>query len=150
MTYWLMKSEPDAYSIDDLERDGRDMWDGIRNYQARNMMRDDMRVGDEAFFYHSSCKEPGIVGIMKVASEPYPDPTQFDPESKYFDPKSTPEDPRWILVDVAFVRKLSRPVTLAELKAQDGLDGMVLLRRGNRLSIMPVEQRHWDLILGLE
>jgi predicted RNA-binding protein with PUA-like domain len=150
MRYWLMKSEPDAYSIDDLERDGRDMWDGIRNYQARNMMRDDMRVGDEAFFYHSSCKEPGIVGIMKVASEPYPDPTQFDPESKYFDPKSTPEDPRWILVDVAFVRKLSRPVTLAELKAQDGLDGMVLLRRGNRLSIMPVEQRHWDLILGLE
>jgi predicted RNA-binding protein with PUA-like domain len=150
MSYWLMKSEPDAYSIDDLERDGRDMWDGIRNYQARNMMRDDMRVGDEVLFYHSNCKEPGIVGIMKVASEPYPDPTQFDPESKYFDPKSTQEDPRWILVDVEFVRKLSRPITLAELKAQDGLDGMVLLRRGNRLSVMPVEKRHWDLILGLE
>jgi predicted RNA-binding protein with PUA-like domain len=150
MTYWLMKSEPDAYSIDDLERDGRDMWDGIRNYQARNMMRDDMRVGDEVFFYHSNCREPGIVGIMKVASEPYPDPTQFDPESKYFDPKSTAEDPRWILVDVAFVRKLSRPVTLAELKAEDGLDGMILLRRGNRLSVMPVEEKHWDLILGLE
>ena len=150
MAYWLMKSEPDAYSIDDLQRDGRDMWDGIRNYQARNMMRDDMRVGDEVFFYHSNCKEPGIVGIMKVASESYPDPTQFDPESKYFDPKSTAENPRWILVDVAFVRKLSRPVTLAELKAQDGLDGMVLLRRGNRLSVMPVEKGHWDLILGLE
>jgi predicted RNA-binding protein with PUA-like domain len=150
MTYWLMKSEPDAYSIDDLEREGREMWDGIRNYQARNMMRDDMRVGDKVFFYHSNCKEPGIVGIMKVASEPYPDPTQFDPESKYFDPKSTQEEPRWILVDVEFVRKLSRPITLAELKAQDGLDGMILLRRGNRLSVMPVEERHWDLILELE
>jgi len=109
-----------------------------------------MRVGDKVFFYHSNCKEPGIVGIMKVASEPYPDPTQFDPESKYFDPKSTQEEPRWILVDVEFVRKLSRPITLAELKAQDGLDGMILLRRGNRLSVMPVEERHWDLILELE
>ena len=89
MAYWLMKSEPDAYSIDDLERDGREPWDGIRNYQARNMMRDDMQIGDEVFFYHSNCKEPGIVGIMRVASEPYPDPTQFDPESHYFDPKAT-------------------------------------------------------------
>ncbi len=150
MAYWLMKSEPDAYSIEDLERDGREMWDGIRNYQARNMMRDEMRIGDKVFFYHSNCKEPGIVGIMKVASKPYADPTQFDPESKYYDPKSGEEDPRWILVDVEFVRKLSRPITLTELKAQDGLDGMILLRRGNRLSIMPVEQRHWDLILGLE
>ena len=150
MAHWLMKSEPDAYSIDDLERDGREMWDGIRNYQARNMMRDEMRVGDKVFFYHSNCKEPGIVGIMKVASKPYADPTQFDPDSKYYDPKSGEEDPRWILVDVDFVRKLSRPITLAELKAQSGLDGMVLLRRGNRLSIMPIEKKHWDLILGLE
>jgi len=150
MAYWLMKSEPDAYSIDDLERDGREKWDGIRNYQARNMMRDDMRIGDKVFFYHSNCKEPGIVGIMKVASKPYPDPTQFDPESKYYDPKSSEDAPRWMLVDVDFVRKLSRPVTLTELKAQAGLDGMILLRRGNRLSIMPVEKRHWDLILGLE
>ncbi len=102
-----MKSEPDAYSIDDLQRDGRDMWDGIRNYQARNMMRDDMKIGDEIFFYHSNCKEPGIVGIAKVVSEPYPDPTQFDKKSKYFDPKSKKEDPRWILVDVEFVRKLA-------------------------------------------
>ena len=150
MAYWLMKSEPDAYSIDDLERDGRDMWDGIRNYQARNMMRDEMRVGDKLFFYHSCCKEPGIVGIMKVASKPYADPTQFDPGSKYYDPKSKEDDPRWMLVNVEFVRKLSRTITLAELKAHPGLDGMVLLRRGNRLSIMPVDKTHWDLILGLE
>ena len=150
MANWLMKSEPDAYSIDDLERDGRDMWDGIRNYQARNMMRDEMRVGDKVFFYHSNCKEPGIVGVMKVASKPYPDPTQFDPESKYYDPKSNEEDPRWMLVDVEFVRKLSRTITLAELKAHPGLDGMILLRRGNRLSIMPVDKAHWDLILCLD
>ena len=150
MAYWLMKSEPDAYSIDDLERDGREPWDGIRNYQARNMMRDDMRVGDEAFFYHSACKEPAIVGVMKIASEPYPDPTQFDPESKYYDPKSKEEDPRWCLVDVEFVRKLSSPLSLRELKTHPELEGMILLRRGNRLSIMPVEKEHRDFILGLE
>ena len=150
MAQWLMKSEPDAYSIDDLERDGREMWDGIRNYQARNMMRDDMRIGDDVFFYHSNCKEPGIVGLAKVVSEPYPDPTQFDPESKYFDPKSSRDDPRWILVDVEFVRKLARPITLSELKEQPGLEGMILLRRGNRLSVMPVDEDHWDIILGLE
>ena len=149
MAYWLMKSEPDAYSIDDLERDGREMWDGIRNYQARNMMRDDMRIGDEVFFYHSNCKEPGIVGIAKVASEPYPDPTQFDPESKYYDPKSNEDDPRWILVDLEFVQKLDRTITLAELKQQTGLDGMILLRKGNRLSIMPVSKEHWQRILEL-
>ena len=145
-----MKSEPDAYSIDDLERDGREGWDGIRNYQARNMMRDDMRIGDEVFFYHSNCKEPGIVGLAKVASEPYPDPTQFDPESRYYDPKSSEEDPRWILVDVEFVRKLDRAITLAEIKQHPGLDGMILTRRGNRLSIMPVSEEHWKLILSLE
>jgi len=150
MAYWLMKSEPEAYSIDDLQRDGRDMWDGIRNYQARNMMRDDMKVGDEVFFYHSNCKEPGVVGIARVASEPYPDPTQFDPESKYYDPKSNRDDPRWCLVDVEFVRKTARTLTLSELKANSGLDGMVLTRRGNRLSIMPVEKKHWDIILGIE
>ena len=150
MAYWLMKSEPDAYSIDDLERDGREMWDGIRNYQARNMMRDDMRVGDEAIFYHSACKEPAAVGVMKIASKPYPDPTQFDPESSYYDPKSNEDDPRWQLVDVEFVRKFSRALTLKELRAQPGLEEMILLRRGNRLSIMPVEKQHWDLLLGLE
>ena len=150
MACWLMKSEPDAYSIDDLERDGREMWDGIRNYQARNMMRDDMRVGDEVFFYHSNCKDPAIVGLASVVSEPYPDPTQFDPDEKYFDPKSHLEDPRWVLVDVEFLRKLSRPISLAELKAQSGLDGMILTRKGNRLSIMPVNDDHRDLILSLE
>ena len=145
-----MKSEPDVYSIDDLERDGREMWDSIRNYQARNMMRDDMRIGDEVFFYHSNCKEPAITGICRVASEPYPDPTQFDPESRYFDPKSSKEEPRWMLVDVEFVRKLEKPITLAEIKAHPGLDDMILTRRGNRLSIMPVDEEHWDLILSLE
>ena len=150
MNYWLMKSEPDAYSIDDLERDKREPWDGIRNYQARNMMRDDMKIGDEVFFYHSNCKEPGIVGIMKVASEPYPDPTQFDKKSNYYDPKSPKDDPRWCLVDVEFVRKLERPIALSQLKAHPGLDGMILTRRGNRLSIMPVSDDHWDLILTLE
>jgi len=150
MAYWLMKSEPDAYSIDDLERDGREMWDGIRNYQARNMMRDDMRVGDEVIFYHSACKEPAAVGLMKIAGEPYPDPTQFDPESKYYDPKSDKNDPRWCLVDVEFVRKFSRPLLLKELRAEPGLEGMLLLRKGNRLSITPVEKSHWDLLLELE
>ncbi len=150
MAYWLMKSEPDAYSIDDLKRDKREPWDGIRNYQARNMMRDDMQIGDDVFFYHSNCKEPGIVGLMKVASEAYPDPFQFDPESKYYDPKSDPDDPRWILVDVRFVRKLKRAISLKELKANPALDGMILTRKGNRLSIMPVSKEHWDIILDME
>jgi predicted RNA-binding protein with PUA-like domain len=150
MALWLMKSEPDVYSIDDLKRDGREMWDSIRNYQARNMMRDDMRIGDEIFFYHSNCKQPAIAGISRVASEPYPDPTQFDPDSRYFDPKSSTEAPRWILVDVEFVRKLKEPITLAEIKAHPGLDDMILTRRGNRLSIMPVSKEHWDIILSLE
>ena len=150
MTYWLMKSEPDAYSIHDLERDGREPWDGIRNYQARNMMRDDMKVGDEVFFYHSNCKEPGIVGIMKVASAPYPDPTQFDRKSKYHDPKSPEDNPRWCLVDVEFVRKLDRTITLAEIKEATGLDGLILTRKGNRLSIMPIEKRHWNKLLAME
>jgi predicted RNA-binding protein with PUA-like domain len=126
------------------------MWDSIRNYQARNMMRDDMRIGDEIFFYHSNCKEPGIVGIMKVASDPYPDPVQFDKKSRYFDEKSSKDSPRWILVDVEFVRKLSRNITLTEIKAEKSLEDMILTRRGNRLSIMPVEKKHWKKILSLE
>ncbi len=145
-----MKSEPDSYSIDDLERDGREPWDGIRNYQARNMMRDEMRVGDQAFFYHSSCKVPAIVGIMRVASEAYPDPTQFDESSKYYDPKSSEEEPRWMLVDVEFERKLKRSIPLTELKEHPALDDFLLNRRGNRLSIFPVSKKHWRLILGLE
>ena len=145
-----MKSEPDVYSIDDLARDGSEPWDGIRNYQARNMMRDDMRMGDRVFFYPSNCKDIGIVGTARVTSAAYPDPTQFDPKSNYFDPKSSDENPRWCLVDVGFVRKLKRTITLAELKAQAGLDGFTLTRKGNRLSIMPVSDEVWDLVLTLE
>ena len=150
MACWLMKSEPDVYSIDDLQRDGQEMWDSIRNYQARNMMRDDMRIGDPIFFYHSSCKEPGVVGIAEVTSKPYPDPVQFDKQSRYFDAKSDPDNPRWILVDVKFVRKLKRNITLTEIKAEKSLADMILTRKGNRLSIMPVEKKHWDKILSLE
>ena len=115
MAYWLIKSEPYVYSIDHMQKDGREMWDSIRNYQARNMMRDDMRIGDEIFFYHSNCKEPGIVGITRVAREPYPEPIQFDKTSYYFDTKSTKENPRWILDAVELVRKLPRNITLAEI-----------------------------------
>lgn len=154
MAYWLMKSEPDAFSIDDLRDRPKqtEPWDGIRNYQARNFMRDRMAVGDQAFFYHSNCAEPGIVGVMEIASSPYPDPTQFDPDSKYFDPKATPEQPRWQLVDVRYVRHLKRNITLAELKthADGALAGTKLLARGNRLSIMPVAEEHWEFILSLE
>lgn len=150
MTYWLVKSEPDVYGIDELARDHSAMWDGIRNYQARNMMRDDMRIGEQVLFYHSSCPEPGVAGLAKVAGAPYPDPTQFDKRSPYFDPKSDRADPRWILVDLAFVRKLRRTVTLVELKADPLLADMILTRRGNRLSIMPVEPEHFRRILSLE
>jgi len=150
MAYWLMKSEPDVFSIDDLAKAGREKWDGIRNYQARNMMRDDMKIGDQVLFYHSSCKEPGVTGIARVASTPYADPTQFDRKSKYFDATSDVKNPRWILVDVEFVRKLSRTISLAEIKADKILESMILNRRGNRLSIMPVEKKHWMRILSLE
>ena len=148
-----MKSEPDAFSIDDLIACPKktEHWDGIRNYQARNMMRDEMRKGDQIFFYHSNAKEIGIVGIMKVIKQDYPDFTAFDPKSKYYDPKSDPENPRWYMVDVKFVRKLKRTITLNELKEHmEVLGDMPLLRKGNRLSIMPVSEEHWDYILGLE
>ncbi len=145
-----MKSEPDDYSIDDLERDLREPWDGIRNYQARNMIRDDMKVGDQAFFYHSSCKVPSVVGIMKIASDAYADPTQFDPKNKHYDAKSPEDNPRWLLVDVNFERKMKRPITLKELKDHPGLSDFRLNQRGNRLSIFPVSEDHWNLIVGLE
>ena len=148
--HWLMKSEPDAFSIDDLKRKKREAWDGVRNYQARNYMRDGMRVGDTVFFYHSNCAEPGIVGIAEVATDAYPDPSQFDPKSKYFDAGSSRDNPRWMLVDVKFVKKLKRAITLKELQADPALDGMVLLRKGSRLSVQPVEAAHWEHILGLE
>lgn len=150
--YWLMKSEPGEFGIDDLAArpSKTEPWDGVRNYQARNLMRDEMRPGDQAFFYHSACDEPGIVGIVKIASKAYPDPTAFDPKDKHYDPKSDPDDPRWFLVDVKLVRKLKRTIPLKELKQHDAIADMVLLRRGNRLSVMPVSESDWDYILGLE
>ncbi|NOY63668.1 MAG: EVE domain-containing protein [Gammaproteobacteria bacterium] len=151
MNYWLLKSEPDTYSIDDLARDPQhaEHWDGVRNYQARNMMRDQMKLGDQAFFYHSNCKEPGIVGIMEIVRESYPDFTAHDPASNYYDPKSDPDNPRWYMVDVRHVRTLKRTITLTELKAQAPLAEMPLVRRGNRLSIMPVSAEQWRYILTL-
>lgn len=152
MKYWLMKSEPDVFGIDHLAKLPRktDHWDGIRNYQVRNMMRDEMKKGDMAFFYHSNCKEPGIVGIMKVVKEAYPDHTAFEPASKYYDPKSDPQNPRWLMVDMQLVRKFARNISLNELKTYKSLADMVVLRRGNRLSVTPVTKRHWDFILKLE
>lgn len=150
MAHWLMKSEPEAFSIDDLARKRKEAWDGVRNYQARNFMRDGMRTGDQVFFYHSNCAAPGIVGIATVASTAYPDPTQFDPRSRYFDAGSSRDNPRWMLVDVKFVRKLKRVVTLDELKTHAELAAMPLVQRGTRLSVQPVTKAQWDFILGLE
>ena len=149
-SYWLMKSEPDEFSIDDLVRAPKKTvpWFGVRNYQARNFMRDAMRVGDGVLFYHSSCEVPGIGGLATVASAPYPDATQFDRKSPYFDPKATRADPRWVLVDVKLVRK-TRLVPLDELRARADLADMVVLRRGNRLSITPVTPREWAIVTKL-
>ncbi len=150
--YWMMKSEPDAFSIDDLERVGTEPWNGVRNYQARNFMRDGMRVGDGVMIYHSNCKVPGIAGLATVASAAYPDPTQFDPKSHYHDPKATPETPRWFLVDVAFERKLKRLIPLEEIKQHaDALgEGFALTAKGSRLSVFPVTAAQWKLLLSLE
>ena len=147
MRYWLMKSEPDEFSIDDLERaPGRSTaWFGVRNYQARNFMRDLMKIGDPVLFYHSSCPEPGIAGIAEVGSAPYPDATQFDKKSKYYDAASTREAPRWQNVDVKFVRK-TRLIGLPELRAESALEGMLILAKGNRLSITPIDPAQWNYI----
>ncbi|MEY4718170.1 MAG: hypothetical protein RL563_788 [Pseudomonadota bacterium] len=152
MNYWLMKSEPDAFGIDDLSArpSQTEHWDGVRNYQARNMMRDQMRIGDQVFFYHSNCSEPGIVGIAEVVKEAYPDFTAFDPDDKHFDPKSQPDKPTWFMVDVRFVRKLKRTISLRELKSLPELAELALVRRGNRLSIMPVTAEQWQRIIALE
>ena len=153
MAYWLMKSEPDVFGIDHLEKRPKQIepWDGVRNYQARNMMRDEMKLGDQVFFYHSNTQPPGIVGIMEIAREAYPDPTAFDPNSKYHDPKSDPDNPRWVMVDVKFKRRLKRIITLDELKGHaEALGDFALLRRGNRLSVMPVTEAQWAYVLGLE
>ena len=150
MKYWLMKSEPAECSVDDAlaSPDATVPWVGVRNYQARNFMRDLMQVGDGVLFYHSSCAEPGIVGVARVASTPYPDPTQFDKKSKYFDPASKLDSPRWMLVDVQVVRKIPT-ITLPQLRARPELADMVVLKKGNRLSITPVEAKHWRRIVKL-
>ena len=147
MNYWLMKSEPNDYSIDDLAHDKKTHWDGVRNYQARNMMRDKMQLGDLIFFYHSNIKPPGIVGVMEVCSTPYPDHTAFDPADKHYDIKSDPEEPRWIMVDVKFKQKFDRLISIDELRQQKELQNMMILRKGNRLSITPVTKQEWQAIL---
>lgn len=148
-----MKSEPDVFSFDDLKKKPKktEPWTGVRNYQARNFMRDEMQIGDLVFFYHSSCEIPGVAGIAKVASAPYPDPTQFDKKSEYYDPKATKETPRWFMVDVSFEKDLKKIVSLAELKEQKNLAKMRLLSPGNRLSILPVTKEEFEFIqkLGL-
>ncbi|MCL4471273.1 MAG: EVE domain-containing protein [Sulfuricella sp.] len=150
MRYWLMKSEPSDCSIDDLAAMPNQSvaWYGVRNYQARNFMRDQMKVGDKVFFYHSNCAEPGIVGLAEVGRLAYPDQTQFDPKNKYFDPKATPESPRWFNVDVRLTEKI-RPVSLKELRSHPELERMRILQKGNRLSITPVDPREWEFILSL-
>ena len=152
MNYWLMKSEPDVFSIDDLKKSPNqtESWDGVRNYQARNMLRDEMKKGDLALFYHSSCETPGVVGIMEIVKAGYPDPTAFNSKHKYYDPKSKPEKPVWYLVDVRFKRKLKRVIPLTELRDKKTLHKMKLLQKGNRLSVMPVTKKEWDYILDLE
>lgn len=148
MAYWLLKSEPSVFSIDDLQARQTSLWDGVRNYQARNFLRA-MQAGDKAFFYHSSCAEPGIAGLMTIARPAYPDPTQFDPESPYFDPKSPHETPRWDSVDVRFSEKLDAVISLAALKAHPELTDLVLTQKGSRLSVMPVSAAEWKTILGM-
>lgn len=151
MAYWLFKSEPETFSIDDLRQMPKktEHWDGVRNYQARNFMRDEMKKGDLAFFYHSNCKEPGIVGMVEIVKEAYPDHTAFDPESKYYDPKSQLDNPRWFMVNVKFKCAFMHSLTLAEMKGHPELKDMFILRKGNRLSITPVTQSQWDYILKL-
>jgi predicted RNA-binding protein with PUA-like domain len=150
MRYWLMKTEPNVYSWDDLKNQPNmtDMWDGVRNYQARNFMRE-MKVGDKVLFYHSQVTPPEIVGIARVVREAYPDPTQFDPNSKYYDPKSTPDNPRWSVVDIQCEAKFESPITLPELREIPGLEEMVLLRKGSRLSVQPVSEKEWQIITAL-
>jgi predicted RNA-binding protein with PUA-like domain len=154
MNYWLLKSEPAEFSIDDLAASPKrtTFWDGVRNYQARNFMRDDMKKGDLAFFYHSSCALPGITGIVEISREAYPDETAFDQQDKHYDAKSKPSDPTWFVVDVRLKRKLRKPLALAKLKqyAGDSLSALQLLKRGNRLSVMPVAVKDWQFILSLE
>jgi len=148
MATWLLKSEPSVFSIDDLQQRGTALWDGVRNYQARNFLRA-MQTGDEALFYHSSCAEPGIVGRMTIARTAFPDPTQFNPDHPYYDPKAAADKPRWDSVDVCFTEKFARVLTLTELKAVPALAGLALVQKGSRLSVMPVSAAEWATILEL-
>lgn len=147
--YWLMKSEPDVFSLDDLKKVKKEPWDGVRNYQARNFMRDEMRKGDIVLFYHSNAKPPGIVGLAEVCSDPYPDPTAFDKKSKYFDPKSDPDKPRWILVDVKYKKHFKSMVTLDDLKSEKKLKDMKVIQKGSRLSITPVTKSEFNHIVKM-
>jgi len=149
MQYWLIKSEPESYSIDDLKRDKKTPWSGVRNFQARNFMRDQMKIGDLALFYHSSVSPPGIAGIAKVASAPYPDPTQFDTKSPYYDPRASKEKPIWFLVDFSFIKKFKHMLPLQELKDSTLFAEMVVTQKGSRLSIQPVAQKHFEKIVTL-
>ena len=152
MTHWLFKSEPTCFSIDDLKNFPKKttFWDGVRNYQARNMLRDDVKIGDLVFFYHSNCTPPGIAGIMEIVSKGYPDHTAQDPQSDHFDPASTEENPRWFMVDVKFIKKFKKIITLDQLKTSPTLQHMQILRKGNRLSITPVTAKEWQAILEME
>lgn len=151
MPIWLFKTEPEEFSIDDLKRVGVEPWTGIRNYQARNFLRDQARVGDRVYLYHSSCAVPAVVGVGRIASSTYPDPSQFQPDSDYFDPASTPEQPRWLCLDIEYERHLKRPLTLEELKQHaPALDGILLLKRGNRLSLFQIDPAHELELLRLE
>ena len=145
--YWLFKSEPNAYSIDDLEADGATFWDGVRNYQVRNMLRDEIRVGDRILFYHSNAKPMAVVGTAEVIRNGYPDHTAFDPKDKHYDPKSNPDEPTWFMVDVKFLQKFDTTVTRDDLKADDVTSGMMVMQRGCRLSIQPVTTGEWKAVL---
>lgn len=151
MNYWLMKSEPNVFSIDDLAASPKKTthWDGVRNYQARNFMRDDMKKGDLVLFYHSNAKPPGIAGVAKVVKESYPDFTAFDPDDKHYDPKSKQDEPRWFMVDIKLVKKFKELLALPDLKQVEALDGMVLLQKGSRLSVQPVTEQQYETILEL-
>lgn len=150
MAHWLFKTEPDSFSIDSLQQQKVSCWEGVRNYQARNMLRDRVKLGDEVLIYHSSCKQVGVAGIARVVKESYPDHFAFDPTSEVFDPKSHPDNPRWMMVDIEFVRKTQRLIPLSELKALPELSELPLVRRGNRLSVMPVAEHEWHAILAQE
>lgn len=150
MKYWLMKSEPDVFSIDALKTKKKSGWDGVRNYQARNFMRDEMGIGDMVLFYHSSCDIPGVAGLARVSKESHPDPTQFDSKSDYYDPKATEENPRWFMVEVEFVEKFDEVITLSMLKNEKALANMPLVQKGSRLSINPVTEKEYNTIIGLK